>query len=211
MNAEPKIKLCGMMNPPDVIAAMELGVDYVGFILSEGFRRTIPLGTFCELWTYLQGSAVKKVGVFVNEPVENILEYYEEMLDVIQLHGQEDAQYIGMLRQYTDKPIIKAFKVASAEDIRMANRCVADYVLLDSGTGTGKTFDHSLIEAIERPYFLAGGLTAQNVKEAIRKLHPYAVDASSGLESDGRKDKNKMTEFVHAIRSLKTDKTALTC
>ena len=201
MEERTKIKLCGMMNPPDVITAMELGVDYVGFILSEGFRRTIPLGTFCELESYLAGSGVKKVGVFVNEPIEGIMEYYEESLDVIQLHGQEDALYIKTLRQHTKKPIIKAFKITSAEDVQMANKSTADYVLLDSGTGTGKTFDHSLIEGISRPYFLAGGLTAQNVKEAIRKLHPYAVDASSCLETDGRKDKNKMTEFVNAIRS----------
>ena len=201
MEEKTKIKLCGMMNPPDVITAMELGVDYVGFILSEGFRRTIPLGTFCELESYLEGSAVKKVGVFVNEPIESIMEYYEESLDVIQLHGQEDMQYIKTLRQHTKKPIIKAFKITSAEDVQMANKSTADYVLLDSGTGTGKTFDHSLIEGINRPYFLAGGLTTQNVKEAIRKLHPYAVDASSCLETDGRKDKNKMTEFVNVIRS----------
>ena len=83
----------------------------------------------------------------------------------------------------------------------MANESIADYVLLDSGTGTGKSFDHSLIEGIDRPYFLAGGLTAQNVKEVIQSLHPYAVDASSCLETDGRKDKSKMTEFVRAIRS----------
>lgn len=201
MEEKTKIKLCGMMNPPDVITAMELGVDYVGFILSEGFRRTITLGTFCELESYLEGSAVKKVGVFVNEPIESILEYYEESLDVIQLHGQEDMQYIKTLRQYTKKPIIKAFKITSAEDVQMANKSTADYMLLDSGTGTGKTFNHSLIEGIDRPYFLAGGLTALNVKEAIRKLNPYAVDASSCLETDGRKDKNKMTEFVNAIRS----------
>ena len=201
MNIETKIKLCGMMNPPDVITAMDLKVDYVGFILSEGFRRTIPLGTFCELESYLQGSSVKKVGVFVNEPIEGIMEYYEESLDVIQLHGQEDARYIRTLRQHTKKPIIKAFKITSAEDVQMANESIADYVLLDSGTGTGKTFDHSLIEGIDRPYFLAGGLTVQNVKEAIQSLHPYAVDASSCLETDGRKDKSKMTEFVRAIRS----------
>ena len=201
MEEKTKIKLCGMMNPPDVITAMELGVDYVGFILSKDFRRTIPLGTFCELESYLEGSAVKKVGVFVNEPIESILEYYEESLDVIQLHGQEDMQYIKTLQQYTKKPIIKAFKITSAEDVQMANKSTADYVLLDSGTGTGMTFDHSLIEGIDRPYFLAGGLTALNVKEAIRNLHPYAVDASSSLETDGRKDKNKMTEFVNAIRS----------
>ena len=206
MEEKTKIKLCGMMNPPDVITAAELQVDYVGFILSEGFRRTIPLGTFCELDSYLHdhSNTVKKVGVFVNEPIENIMEYYEEMLDVIQLHGKEDDTYIRNLRKYTDKPIIKAFKITSAEDIRLAVNSTADYVLLDSGTGTGKTFDHSLIRGIDRPYFLAGGLTADNVAEAIDSLHPYAVDASSCLETDGKKDRNKMIEFVNAIRSENT-------
>lgn len=194
-----KIKLCGMMNPPDVITAMELKVDYVGFILSEGFRRTIPHETFCELHSYLQGSDIKKVGVFVNEPIESILEYYEEMLDAIQLHGNEDDQYIKELRNHTDKPIIKAIKIESEEDVQRAKESIADCILLDSGTGTGKTFDHSLIKGIHRPYFLAGGLTAENVADAIENLHPYAVDASSCLETNGKKDPQKMNEFVSAV------------
>ena len=201
-----KIKLCGMMQPADVIAAMDLNVDYVGFILSEGFRRTVSLGTFCELESYVQdarlrGQSVKKVGVFVNEPIENIMQYYEEMLDVIQLHGQEDDEYIKALRQQTSKPIIKAFKITSKEDVQKAKESTADYVLLDSGTGTGKTFDHSLIGEIDRPYFLAGGLTAENVAEAINSLHPFAVDASSCLETDGKKDPDKMRAFTNAVRS----------
>lgn len=202
MEEKTKIKLCGMMNPPDVITAAELEVDYVGFILSEGFRRTIPLGTFCELESYLHGSDVKRVGVFVNEPIGNILEYYEEMLDIIQLHGKEDDTYIKNLRQYTDKPVIKAFKITSADDINCAVRSTADYVLLDSGTGTGRSFDHSLIRGIDRPYFLAGGLNADNIAEAINEYHPYAVDASSCLETDGKKDRNKMTEFVRNCRRV---------
>ena len=196
-----KIKLCGMMQPKDVIAAAELGADYVGFILTEGFRRTVVLGPFCELASYLDdyNRDAKKVGVFVNEPIENIMEYYAEMLDVIQLHGDESDEYITKLRELSGKPIIKAFKIRSESDAELAQRSKADYVLLDSGTGTGKTFDHSLIKGITRPYFLAGGLTAQNVGEAIDSLHPFAVDASSCLETDGKKDKAKMTEFVNAV------------
>ncbi|MCR4641973.1 MAG: phosphoribosylanthranilate isomerase [Lachnospiraceae bacterium] len=197
-----KIKLCGMMNPPDVITAAELEADYVGFILSEGFRRTIGLGTFCELNSYLHGSKVKKVGVFVNEAIGNILEYYEEELDMIQLHGNEDENYIRELRQHTAKPIIKAFKITSAEDIQNAISSTADYVLLDSGTGTGKTFEHSLIRGIERPYFLAGGLNEDNVADIINTFHPYAIDASSCLEIDGKKDRDKMMGFVRACRLL---------
>ena len=197
-----KIKLCGMMQPKDVIAAAQLGADYVGFILTEGFRRTVVLGTFCELASYLDdyNRDAKKVGVFVNEPIENIMEYYAEMLDVIQLHGNETNDYICKLRELSKKPIIKAFKVQSESDIELAKKSRADYVLLDSGTGTGKTFDHSLIKNIDRPYFLAGGLTAENVGEAIETLCPFAVDASSCLETDGKKDKAKMTEFVNAVR-----------
>ena len=197
-----KIKLCGMMQPKDVIAAAVLKADYVGFILTEGFRRTVGLGTFCELAGYLDdcNSDVEKVGVFVNEPIENIMEYYAEMLDVIQLHGDESDEYITKLRELSGKPIIKAFRIRSESDVKLAERSKADFVLLDSGTGTGKTFDHSLIKNIDRPYFLAGGLTADNVGDAIDCLCPFAVDASSCLETDGHKDKNKMTEFVNAVR-----------
>ena len=205
MKQVTKIKLCGMMKPQDVCTAMELNVDYVGFILTEGFKRTITHETFCELESYIHGSDssnVKKVGVFVNEPIDNIIERYADMLDVIQLHGKEDDKYITSLRQCTDKPIIKAFKITSAEDVQKANESIADYVLLDSGTGTGKTFDHTLVTGIDRPYFLAGGLTADNVADAIKSLHPYAVDASSCLETDGNKDKKKITEFVNAVRGL---------
>lgn len=195
-----KIKLCGMMNSLDVITARDLGADYAGFVLSDGFKRSIGLGTFCELQSYLIGSTTQKVGVFVDEPIEGILKYYAEMLDMIQLHGSEDETYIHTLRQYTNKPIIKAFTVKAEEDIRRVEQSSADYVLLDSGKGSGKTFDHSLIQHIDRPFFLAGGLTAENVSEVIDALSPFAVDASSSLETKGRKDKNKMTSFVKAVR-----------
>lgn len=197
-----RIKLCGMMQPSDVLAAAELKADYVGFILTDGFRRSIGQGRFCELAAQLDDrrSDAKKVGVFVNEPIENIVQYYTQKLDIIQLHGNEDDDYIHRLREMSGKPIIKAFRIKSGQDIRSAQASAADYVLLDSGTGTGRTFDHSLIKDIQRPFFLAGGLTDKNVGEAIQKLHPFAVDASSSLETDGSKDKNKMAAFVAAVR-----------
>ena len=198
--AETKIKLCGMMRPADVINAKYLGADYVGFVLTEGFRRTVGLGTFCELRSYLTGSKVRQVGVFVDEPIENIIKYYAEMLDVIQLHGNENETYIRSLKMLISKPVIKAFTVRSEADLEAARASSADRVLLDSGTGTGKTFDHSLIKDFDRPFFLAGGLNAENVAAAIDALHPYAVDASSGIETDGHKDKKKMTAFVEAVR-----------
>lgn len=191
-----------MRNPSDVITAGQLGADYVGFILTDGFRRSIGLGTFCELKSYLAdyGPQVRKVGVFVNEPIENICEYYADMLDLIQLHGSEDERYITDLRAKTGKPIIKAFKIASELDVQLAQQSNADYILLDSGTGTGKAFDHSLIKSIQRAFFLAGGLTAENVGKAIENLRPFAVDASSSLETNGIKDKSKMAAFVAAVR-----------
>lgn len=195
-----RIKLCGMMRVADVEAAKRLNADFAGFILSEGFRRTIDKGTFYELSSRLTQTNVKKVGVFVNEPIENIVADFDEMLELIQLHGSEDEAYIRRLRSYTDKPIIKAFKIQTGEDVSAACESTADFILLDSGTGTGKTFDHSLIGRIERPFFLAGGLDAENVGRAIDAIKPFAVDASSSLETDGRKDINKMTAFVNAVR-----------
>ena len=195
-----KIKLCGMMRPSDVITAKYLGADYVGFVLSEGYRRSVGMGTFCELKSYLTGSKVQKVGVFVDEQIGDIIKYYAEMLDIIQLHGSEDENYIRSLKTLIGKPVIKSFTVTSEADVAAACASSADYVLLDSGKGTGMAFDHSLIKNIDRPYFLAGGLNAGNVGEAIASLHPFAVDASSGIETEGYKDKTKMTAFVKAVR-----------
>lgn len=200
-----KIKMCGMMQPKDVIAACTAGADYIGFILSDGFRRSIGLGTFCELASYADdyNRDAKKVGVFVDEPIENILEYYAESLDLIQLHGNEYNDYITELKARTGKPVIKAFKITCEDDVRHAQKSKADFVLLDSGTGTGKLFDHSLIQDIGRPYFLAGGLDPENVAEAIGALHPYAVDVSSGIETDGRKDAEKIRRFAETVRQMR--------
>ena len=115
------IKLCGMMQPKDVIAACELGADYIGFVLSDGFRRSVGLGTFCELAGYADdySAGIKKVGVFVNEPIEGITQYYAEMLDLIQLHGKEDDAYIGLVRELTGRKVIKAFMQQRNKDIRI--------------------------------------------------------------------------------------------
>ena len=119
---------------------------------------------------------------------------------MVQLHGNEDEDYIKHLRQLVNKPIIKAFRIETAEDVAQAKASSADYILLDSGAGTGKTFNWKLIQDIERPYFLAGGLTPGNVREAIRTLCPFAVDVSSGVETDGGKDKTKMAAFFDEVR-----------
>ena len=197
-----RVKLCGLRSEADVRTVLELRPDYAGFILSGGFRRSIDYDMFITLSAMLRDSDIKRVGVFVNEPLDSLIGKFEEGIDVIQLHGNESEQYISALRKHTDKPIIKAFTVKSEADIEDARVSSADYVLLDSGTGTGSTFDHSLIADLGRPFFLTGGLTPENVGEAITRFEPFAVDASSSLETDGIKDKTKMTVFVSAVRSV---------
>ena len=138
----------------------------------------------------------------MNEPVENILNLLKDgIIDIAQLHGVEDETYISSLRKLTDKPIIKAFRIDSEADVIKAQNCSADYVLLDSGTGgTGTTFDWQLVSQINRPYFLAGGLNCDNIVDALTMCKPYAVDVSSGIETNGYKDENKMQNFVFAVR-----------
>ena len=139
--------------------------------------------------------------MFVNEnPERTACLLNNDIIHIAQLHGSEDEDYIRRLRNLTDKPIIKAFRIETARDITDAEACTADYVLLDSGAGTGTVFDWKLIQGIRRPYFLAGGLGACNVEDAVKLLHPFAVDVSSGIETDGVKDKIKMAEFVATVR-----------
>ena len=125
------------------------------------------------------------------------------VIDIAQLHGHEDEAYLAGLRQLTDKPLIKAFRIRSAEDAVQAQASSAEMILLDAGAGNGKTFDWDWLAAVTRPYFLAGGLNPENVSRAVAKLHPYAVDVSSGVETDGVKDAIKMRAFVRAVREGK--------
>ena len=139
--------------------------------------------------------------MFVNESPKKIAELLRSgVIDITQLHGDEDESYIRRLKQHTDKPIIKAFRVETENDIADAERCSADYILLDSGAGTGTVFDWKLLMNIRRPYFLAGGLSPDNVGKAVTTLHPFAVDVSSGIETGEKKDKEKMEAFVAAVR-----------
>jgi phosphoribosylanthranilate isomerase len=142
--------------------------------------------------------------VFVNDDLYHVAELLNRgVIDIAQLHGSEDAEYIGHLRQLTGKPVIRAFRIKTAEDIAEAEKCTADRVLLDSGAGTGEVFDWKLIKNMKRPYFLAGGLSPDNVENAVEQLSPYAVDVSSGIETDGVKDKAKMAAFAAAVRGEK--------
>lgn len=195
-----KIKLCGMRNAADIAVVNQLKPDYIGFILAPQFWRYVPSETVAKLKAALD-PAIQVVGVFVNQDVHEVARLLAEgTIDVAQLHGQEDEAYIAALRQMTGKPIFKAFKINTPEAVAAANASSADCVLLDSGTGTGTVFDWSLLEQIRRPYFLAGGLHPGNVADAVRTLQPYGVDVSSGIETNKRKDPEKMAAFVAAVK-----------
>lgn len=198
-----RIKLCGMTCPEDIQTANLLMPDYIGFVLSPVSRRYI---------THSQAAALKKllspriaaVGVFVREKPETVAELLNcGILDAAQLHGGEDALYLARLRALTDRPILQAFRVHGPEDLDAARQCPADGILLDSGAGSGKRFDWNLLRTFPLPYFLAGGLTPENVADAVSALHPYAVDVSSGIETNGKKDPVKMKAFVDTIRKMK--------
>lgn len=196
-----KIKLCGLSRFCDIEAVNILKPEYIGFVFAENSRRYVSPEDACLLKKRLS-SEIKAVGVFVRENVKVIADLLGRgIIDAAQLHGGEEEAYIRYLRKLTGKPIIKAFRIETAEDIIAAERSSADHLLLDSGEGgTGSTFDWGLLKRMKRPYFLAGGLTPENVGRAVGELHPYAVDVSSGVETDRKKDRDKMAAFVAAVR-----------
>ena len=195
-----KIKLCGLSRPRDIQTANELKPEYIGFVFAPKSKRYIDPQKAVRLKELLS-SDIRAVGVFVDEAPDTVAALLNSgIIDIAQLHGSEDEAYIQRLRQLTDQPIIKAFQIKTQTDIAKAERCSADHVLLDSGAGTGNVFDWSVLQDVKRPYFLAGGLSPDNVGDAVRLLHPYAVDVSSGIETDGRKDEEKAAAFIAAVR-----------
>lgn len=194
-----KIKMCGLSRECDIEYANEIMPEFIGFVFAEKSRRYVLPQKAFELRHKLDSSIIP-VGVFVDAGIDFIEKLVKSgIIDIVQLHGSEDNNYISELRKVVNIPIIQAFRIEKPEDVKKAENSPADYVLLDSGGGSGKTFDHSLIN-INRPYFLAGGLTPENVGEITGRLKPYAVDASSSLETDGYKDINKMRAFADSLR-----------
>ena len=199
-----KIKLCGLTRPNDIEAVNELMPEYIGFVFAKNSRRYISPEEASKLKKMLNPK-IKAVGVFVNEKINTVASLLNKgVIDLAQLHGTEDDRYIEKLRSITFKPIIKAFQVRTSDDVMNAQSSKADFILLDSGKGSGQSFDWELIKNISRPYFLAGGLDSENITTAVRSLKPYAVDLSSGIETDGVKDKKKMTAFTNAVRKEDT-------
>ena len=196
-----KIKLCGLTRPEDIAAANVLKPEYIGFVFAAKSKRYVSREMAAALKAQLSPQ-IQAVGVFVNEAPEMVAGLLNAgTIDIAQLHGQEDEAYIQHLRKLTNKPLIQAFRVTDATSLAKTEKSPADLVLLDSGAGgTGTAFDWTILEKFNRPYFLAGGLGPDNVSDAVRLLHPYAVDVSSGIETTGKKDKQKMAAFVAAVR-----------
>lgn len=195
-----KIKFCGLKRLEDIECANRLKPEYVGFVFAEKSRRRITADWAAELKKNLNGE-IKSVGVFVNESRDKVAALLNGgVIDIAQLHGEEDESYINSLKSLTGKPVIKAFPVKSAEDVAAAIDSTADHILFDSGAGTGEKFDWRLIKGVGRDYFLAGGISPANAREAIDILHPYALDVSSEIETGGFKDEIKMAAFIRAVR-----------
>lgn len=203
-----QFKLCGLSRPQDIATANALRPDYIGFVFAKASRRYVAPETAAKLRALLD-PGIRAVGVFVNETPEQVAALLSEgVIDIAQLHGAEDEAYIRRLRQLTDKPVIKAFRLGTADGAAERARKVlseamastADMVLLDSGAGTGMVLNWEFLKGFPREYFLAGGLTPENVGEAVFMLRPAAVDVSSGIETDGVKDAAKMQRFVAAVR-----------
>lgn len=201
MKQRIRYKICGLRSKEDIDLVNEVQPDFAGFIVNvpKSFR-SVSVNRLRELTKKLDNS-IQSVGVFVNEPpevIETLLK--ENVIDIAQLHGQETPEDICYLKERTGKKIIKAFSVKGKQDIVTAKLSPADYILLDRGSGgTGKTFDWSLVEEIDRPWFLAGGLSAENLEEAIDKLAPWAVDISSGVETDRKKDPEKVRKISYIM------------
>ena len=200
-----RIKVCGPKRPEDIQSVNLAKPDFCGFIVEfPRSSRCVSRELLAELTAQLDPE-ITPVGVFVNAPVKLPAELAASgVIRAIQLHGQEDEDYIRRLRELIggDIPVIQAFSVQTAEDLQRASESSADYVLLDQGSGgTGKTFDWSLAEGFTRPYLLAGGLGTDNLAEAIERLSPWAVDLSSSLEIGGLKDRDKIIEAVNIVRS----------
>lgn len=203
--SEKRIKICGMTRLEDILAVNAWKPDYAGFVFAPG-KRQLTIQKARELKEALLPE-ILSTGVFVNSPIYEIAALgKDKIIDVIQLHGDEDTGYIQELKKNVGPgfPIIKAVRVKNPEDIIKAEEFPCDYLLFDTYSknfygGSGKTFDWSMIPEIKKPWFLAGGLHASNLKAAMN-TQAYCLDLSSGVETDGKKDPEKIKEIIQIVR-----------
>ena len=196
-----KIKICGLKRLEDIEIINKYKPDYIGFVFADSKRKVTH-----ELASQMKenlDSSIISVGVFVDADIDEILKLYnDDVIDIAQLHGRESEEYINKLKQKSNYQlkIINAIEMSDKKDLKAYENSIADYLLLDSGKGSGKTFDWCLIRKdLKKEFFLAGGLNAQNISQAITEFNPYAVDLSSSLETNGYKDELKIKEVMEAI------------
>ena len=211
-----KLKICGMRRPEDIEIANKYKPDYVGFVFAQSPRK-VSYEQAKELSGLLSEDIVP-VGVFVNEHMKLIVDLFKDgIIEIAQLHGDEDEKYIRNLKdksiEETGKeiPVINAIEIKDGADyndeLLKWRDSASDYFILDSGKGSGKTFDWSLIdkesEFFKNSIFLAGGLNSENLALAIEEFNPFAVDLSSSVETDGFKDEEKIKEIIEIMENYR--------
>ncbi len=196
-----KIKICGLKRLDDIEIVNKYKPDYIGFVFADSKRKVTSDLAF-KMKKNLD-SSIKSVGVFVDEDIDVIIKLYDEgIIDIAQLHGLENEEYIKKLKQKSNYKleIINAIEMSDEKDLKEYDNSLADYLLLDSGKGSGKTFDWRLIRKdLKKEFFLAGGLNSKNISKAIEEFNPYAVDLSSSVETDGYKDELKIKEVMEEV------------
>lgn len=215
MRQKVQLKLCGLRRRQDIDYANEVLPDFVGFVFAKS-KRQVTRNEAAELTEFLFPD-IKRVGVFVDQPVDFVAELFAAgVIQFAQLHGSEDAVYISDLRHRTrqlgaEAGIIKAVKVRSRDSLAGVESLDCEYLLLDAwpedgqaAGGNGKTFDWGLIQSLEKPFFLAGGINHDNVRLAMEQVQPFGIDVSSCLETDGYKDYEKIKTFVDLVRGSRT-------
>lgn len=206
---QTRIKICGLRRLEDVYLVNTVQPHYAGFVFAPSKRQVSPEDAQV-LRSSLQPS-IQAVGVFVNATPKEIAQLcHQKTIQLVQLHGQEDASYIQQLRQLIQVPVIKAVRVRSTADIFIAQQLDCDYLLLDTyvsgmAGGSGQQFAYEKIPSLHKPFFLAGGLTADNVQQAIKRVRPFAVDVSSGVEQNGWKDTEKVSKFMQQVQTCFAD------
>ena len=203
-----KVKICGLTRVEDIDAVNYSKPDFIGFVFAPS-RRRVSIDTAAALKAKLDPQ-IKSVGVFVNEAVESVAGIYNKgIIDIAQLHGDENPEYIQRLKDVCECPIIKSISVGANYAIPIFDPfpIAPDYLLFDTTSaqrgGGGKAFDWHILEGYSGlPYFLAGGLSAATVTGAIHLLGPHGIDVSSGVETNGIKDAAKIDEFVRKVRAV---------
>ena len=208
-----RIKICGLYRDEDIDFVNEGRPDYAGFVFAESPRRVSP--ALAQYLRFRISDGITPVGVFVNAPIAMITElYHNGIISIAQLHGKEDESYITQLKRLTETKIrqtrvpgikvIKTITINPSSKIPAASQQIppnADYLLIDSGAGSGKTFNWKQLDSknFDKPWFLAGGINIKNIEQAM-ELKPFAIDVSSGVETNGIKDRGKILKLINTVR-----------